>query len=342
MRGKVQQSKNAIKRQGAGLLKTLALILLVSYAVPAHAQTSSPPAGEQVPSAPGWASAPGDQADSQAPQSPADSPPLELRGIAQPQTQTPSPKDPKDPQDPNNPNNPKNLKNPKAPQDPQAQPKMQPPEQPPTSPPPLHGVGALDFSVEDKLLPLSAGSSKTSDATKIALSTQLQAIKVSLTKDQKSLKNYIAVDCTITNGTQIPIVIDGDRANLVNDKSTKPTVSLNKIDAVDKPPTGLKGLAHNTKSIAIAAATIGGYQTAQGFRMERKPVLQRYGWDEERRIHEDERFGVRLVYPGDSTTGTFFLPPSSLNNTIFECPIKSFYDEKNQAILRSTVEIKSK
>lgn len=164
-------------------------------------------------------------------------------------------------------------------------------------------------------------------------------INISLKETTSPLAHHIGLSCTITNGSDIPIVIDGDSASLEVAKSSVQVAPLKDLVNIHKPPNhGLKLIARDTGSVLTAMVTVGALQTLKGIQEEYKPVMQRYGWEEERRLREIETFGKRLLYPGDSTTGNLYFAVSTLKNTSFKCMISSFYDQNNSTTLSKAID----
>lgn len=168
------------------------------------------------------------------------------------------------------------------------------------------------------------------------LQDQLAKIPVSFAPGESKLANHKAIVCTVTNNTDHALVVYGEKAILVTERADAKAASQAEIDTVGQPPThGMRLIASSVGSVALAATTVGMYQTLKGKRKEHKPVLKRYEYDEERRINEADAFGQRLLYPGESTTGRlYFAVGESLDSAWFLCPVAYFHDEANKAVLR--------
>jgi len=157
-------------------------------------------------------------------------------------------------------------------------------------------------------------------------------------------KNFSVVVCTVENRTAIPIIVDGDHAVLGDGAAASvqnKCASQGDIDAIGRPPTTMKQkFVSNLKATIVGAATIGGEQMYEGFKSERKPVPQRYAWDEERKEHEEGRLGERVLYPGDSTQGNVYFPLQAAQpaGMILSMPVKSFYNAANKAMLSGKIE----
>lgn len=156
-----------------------------------------------------------------------------------------------------------------------------------------------------------------------------------------NLKHYSLVVCTVENRTSIPIIIDADHAVLGAGASGQSMCASQKdIDAIGRPPTTMaQKFKSNLKATIVAAGTIGGEEMFEGFKTERKPVRERYEWDEQRREHEEDRFGERLLYPGDTTQGSVYFPLQADEHPgmIISMPVKSFYNGANKAILSGKI-----
>ena len=142
---------------------------------------------------------------------------------------------------------------------------------------------------------------------------------------------------TINNQTNRPLMVDGDKATVVdggNNMTAAPLVALQK--AVE-PPSGLEHAFESIGTIIIpAAATVGGTLAVRDELQIRKPVLKRYGPDEKRRQVESARFGRRILWPQQKTQGiVYFLTASTLDAAQISIPAATLFDVQDKTILSS-------
>src|SRR5438105_8769831 len=102
------------------------------------------------------------------------------------------------------------------------------------------------------------------------------------------------------NGTNSPLAFDGNRAFIKLDGQTVTAVSDDTIAATTCPANR----AIDQAVIATEAfASIGTIPTIHDHKVQKGPVLGRYGCDEKRRLATAQRFGTRILWPGDDTQG---------------------------------------
>lgn len=93
-------------------------------------------------------------------------------------------------------------------------------------------------------------------------------------------------------------------------------------------------LRRNLSQTALAAVTVGGAQTVFDAMKNSKPVLRAYGRDEERRQEDQERFGQRILWPGDSSTGVvLFSAEEPLTEAVVSIPAASLFDANDKALV---------
>ena len=185
---------------------------------------------------------------------------------------------------------------------------------------------------------------------------------------------FKALAVTVENHTDKTLVVDGDKAALLNTLSIAtprasvksadtgdfadrgsgsqalsaitsaiPCATQAAIDAVGKPPTTFTGkFTSDVKATVTAALTVGAVQTAETIVKERGPIKERYEWDEQRREREDSRFGKRLLYPGDKSDGMiYFNSDVSFGSKSLAIPVASFYDQSDQTCVNVAIDFSS-
>jgi hypothetical protein len=153
---------------------------------------------------------------------------------------------------------------------------------------------------------------------------------------------FVALSVKVENKSDKTLVVDGDRASLSSDDPKVASIACltqTNVDAIGKPPTSAKAkIATDFKSTIAAALTVGAVPTAQTIIVEHGPILKRYEWDEQRRQHEENRFGKRLLYPGDKSDGmVYFTDGTTFDQKSLTIPVKSFYDGADQASLIQSI-----
>jgi hypothetical protein len=86
-----------------------------------------------------------------------------------------------------------------------------------------------------------------------------------------------------------------------------------------------------------AAVTVGAVPTISDIKNAKRPVLDRYGHDEERRSVEASRFGRRILWPHQKTQGiVFFETDDPLGSARIDIPATTLFDQKDTGILSSS------
>lgn len=163
-------------------------------------------------------------------------------------------------------------------------------------------------------------------------------IDFSVSRSPSFTGRFVALSVRVENKSDKTLVVDGDRASLSNSDTqtaNTPCLAQAALDAIGRPPTTTKDkIRKDFKSTIAAALTVGAIPTAQTVITENGPILKRYEWDEQRRQHEENRFGKRLLYPGDKSDGVvYFIDGTSFDRKSLVIPVKSFYDGADQASL---------
>jgi hypothetical protein len=142
---------------------------------------------------------------------------------------------------------------------------------------------------------------------------------------------------TVTNMTSRPLVVDGDKATAVTKGETFKCAPLTVLQSTVTPPHDTKYVIHNfNTAIVPAAVTVGAVPTVQDMINNRKPILERYGPDQERRNAEESRFGRRILWPHQKTQGiVFFEALGELADAKLAIPASTLFDQKDAAVVSS-------
>lgn len=175
--------------------------------------------------------------------------------------------------------------------------------------------------------------------------------------ESQALKDIAASDLKLTvdpqdlvirgkHGLKIKVSNNSDRAVIFSGELATATQKGKKLKCMDidefdylvlSRPTFINTIGHNTREVVSAALTVGALQTANDV-LKNRSVLKSYGKDEERRQDEEERFGQRILWPGDSSTGIILFSDAkeSLAGAQIKLPVSSFFDIKDQAFISNS------
>jgi hypothetical protein len=150
--------------------------------------------------------------------------------------------------------------------------------------------------------------------------------------DYDKLKGILV---SVTNETNRPLVIDGNRAEASIAGKTTTAAPVTVLQQIVIPPH--KVLEDILTKLLPAAATVGAIPTYKDYMLNRKPINERYGADELRRRLEAARFGRRILWPQQKSTGVvFFDTAESLDGAALQIPAMTLYDLKDSGVLTAS------
>jgi len=143
---------------------------------------------------------------------------------------------------------------------------------------------------------------------------------------------------TVTNEIDRPLVLDGDKAQGVASGKTFPCAPLTTLQQVILPSHTNKDVLESIyRNILPAAVTVGVVPTVKDFKKSQRPVLERYGPDEERREVEQSRFGKRILWPHQKTQGiVYFETDDTMDGVKVQIPATTLFDTKDTGMLVSS------
>ncbi|QQR57443.1 MAG: hypothetical protein IPG59_21085 [Candidatus Melainabacteria bacterium] len=99
-----------------------------------------------------------------------------------------------------------------------------------------------------------------------------------------------------------------------------------------------KAFVKETNAAVVAGVTIGAYPTIRDLKNQKGPILERYGSDEQRRENISERFGKRVLWPGDISQGLVFVREGEkIAGASVEMPVGTFPEMKIIGPIHSSV-----
>ncbi len=138
---------------------------------------------------------------------------------------------------------------------------------------------------------------------------------------------------SVTNKTDRPIVLDGNHAIATVGSARLQCAPMSKIEqkipAADNPT---HKYLKDVRASITAFATVGAAQTLEDKFNDMQEVRKHYGFDEARREDLEARFGKRILFPGESTTGTLFIKTRMpLQDASVVLPLSSLGDKNDNA-----------
>jgi len=211
-----------------------------------------------------------------------------------------------------------------------------------TPPPATPSIGGLSAPGADAMMTPDLLLVKPTDGTKQAAEPLKAYVNAGLTLqvDQRNIafEHLNGVQITVNNQTGRPLMVDGTKATVTNGGATLTAIPVRVLQNAVLPKTGLEhAIASIGTNIVPAAVTIGVVPTVKDEIKFRKPVLERYGSDEQRREIESMRFGRRIIWPGQKTQGIlYFQTEDSLTSSHIEIPATTLFDAQDTCVLSST------
>lgn len=209
-------------------------------------------------------------------------------------------------------------------------------------PPATPAIGGLSAPGADAMMTPDLLLVKPTDGSKQAAEPLKAYINAGLTMqvDQRNIafEHLSGVQITVNNQTGRPLMVDGTKATVTTSGATLTAIPVTVLQKAVLPKTGLEhAIASIGTNIVPAAVTIGVVPTVKDEIKFRKPVLDRYGPDEQRREVESSRFGRRIIWPGQKTQGIlYFQTEGSLVTSHIEIPAATLFDTQDACVLSST------
>lgn len=194
--------------------------------------------------------------------------------------------------------------------------------------------------------PLAAkNSQKTHSSNKIQVDVKA-ALKAKPLKDiaSKTIQVLVEQEDVVVrgkHGVRIHVVNKSDRAVIFNGDDAIATLNgvehpssiMSEFDDLSgSQPTFINDLDASDPG-RPEAISIRGIQSYNDLLKKPKPTLDRFNRDDYQRKEADQtRFGQRILWPGDSSSGTIIFQSSeALGNSRLKIPICSFFDAADRA-----------
>jgi hypothetical protein len=212
---------------------------------------------------------------------------------------------------------------------------------------PLHGLtGTTSLGVYPTL---DKGLLVTPGAHAVAVSVPLSEIiaghnKVTGKIERQDLPRgqYQALLISVKNNADRPLLFDGDAAvadSTAGPLACVPLAKLEKLSVLPEQSSNFgKKFVTDLAATTSAAVTVGWYQTLRDQKRASGPVVGpdggRYAEDEQRRTDQLRRFGKRVLWPGDTTSGVIYFDVTKpLADVTIILPIASYYDKNDQSTI---------
>lgn len=143
--------------------------------------------------------------------------------------------------------------------------------------------------------------------------------------------DLVGIKVQVQNNSDTPLLFDGDKAVLHTAGQNIPAIA-----SVEKKFSMKQAFGKETSAAVVAGVTIGAYPTIRDLKNQKGPILKRYGEDEQRRENLSERFGKRILWPGDISEGVIFVREGEkIDGAWVEMPVGTFPEMKLIGSLQS-------
>jgi hypothetical protein len=188
--------------------------------------------------------------------------------------------------------------------------------------------------------PINTGA--TGDFGKKAATPSLAGavLPVELLVERKDvvIKGKHGLRIQVKNNSDQALVFCGERATATIGKTVFNCLDTKNFDElISAPPGNAVNWSIGLGETLAEALTMGGWQAVADMRTSTSPGLKRYGKDEERREQAAERFGQRLIYPGESSSGILlFSCDQSLQEAAVTLPVSSCVNSNEQSVISNS------
>ncbi len=159
------------------------------------------------------------------------------------------------------------------------------------------------------------------------------AIKIWAGPNDIVVKGKHGLRIKVTNNSDRPVLFDGEKASAKTLVTEYKCVDIDTFDELNMvPPTFRSTLSADAGSAVAPKLPVATKSGKLSLLDSNKSVLPSLDKDMQRKQSEQERFGQRILWPGDSSEGIILFPAEeSLVGAVVSLPICSFFDSADQA-----------
>jgi hypothetical protein len=184
--------------------------------------------------------------------------------------------------------------------------------------------------------PLSLPPVTRAEANSLPLAQIIAGVDFLVEPQDMVIKGKHAIRIRVKNNSDRALVFNGEMATAkVGDTSISCMDNRDFDDLFDAPETFASNWSIGAGAVLTDALTVGTWQTVSD--MLKTKSFKRYGADEERRDQDQERFGQRILWPGDSSSGIIVFPcEQSLSGAMLSLPVSSLFNGNDKAVVNSS------
>lgn len=168
----------------------------------------------------------------------------------------------------------------------------------------------------------------------VPLSGMIAQIDFEVDRKDLVVKGRHGLRITVRNNSDRALIFHGEKATAAMDGAQFSCMEIKDFDELfASPPTIASNLAIGARETIREALTLGAWQAVSDAFKSKNP-LKRYGRDEERRQVDEGVFQQRVLWPGESSSGTLlFRCEQPLIGAVVSLPICSFFKSTDQAAI---------
>jgi hypothetical protein len=166
-----------------------------------------------------------------------------------------------------------------------------------------------------------------------------QSLTMKVEDSTINIGNMHGIMISVVNDTSRPLVFNGDAATAKNGDQKYTCASLEVLQKSVLPKHDAKTLtAEVFTKLLPAAISVGLVPTIEDVQLIRKPIRERYGPDERRRLMEASRFGKRILWPHQETKGViYFADVDDLTGCKIDIAVHTLFDIPDCTIISGKI-----
>ncbi len=162
------------------------------------------------------------------------------------------------------------------------------------------------------------------------------AIEISAGANDIVIKGKHGLRIKVTNRSDRPVLFDGEKASASTRTVQYKCVDIDTFDELNMIPPLFRSTLSADAGSALSPSLLSSRQNDDLLKLK-NTMLTKRGKDDLRKESDQERFGQRILWPGDSSEGIILFPAEeSLVGAVVTVPIYSFFDSKDQATVSTT------
>lgn len=184
--------------------------------------------------------------------------------------------------------------------------------------------------------PINKGSAQANEPLKAFIG---QSLILKVEDSNINIGSMHGIMISVVNDTSRPLVLDGDNAKVTIDSQTVTCAPLIALQRSVLPKHDAKTMTAEVFTKLIPAAlSVGLVPTIRDIKTIRKPIRERYGPDERRRLMEASRFGKRILWPHQQTKGVvYFQDIETIAGSKLEMSVHTLFDIPDCTIIGGVI-----